>query len=63
MLNQIYCHPRLRYHIDKLKCKDFQKHELAGRGYGLLTKQEVEIAPWEEVAIDLIGPGKVKVNG
>jgi hypothetical protein len=23
----------------------------------------VRIAPWEEVAIDLIGPWKVKVNG
>jgi hypothetical protein len=46
-----------------LKCKDCQKHKLAGRGYGLLPKQEVQIAPWEEVAINLIGPRKVKVNG
>jgi hypothetical protein len=36
---------------------------LADRGYGLLPKQEVQIAPWEEVAIELIGPWKVKVNG
>ncbi len=55
-LNQRYYHPRLCYHIDKLKCKDCQKHELAVRGYGLLPKQEVWIAPWEEVAINLIGP-------
>jgi hypothetical protein len=46
-----------------LKCKDCQKHKLAGRGYGLLPKQDVRIAPWEEVAINLIGPWKVKVNG
>jgi hypothetical protein len=39
------------------------KHKLAGLGYGLLPKQEVQIAPWEEAAIDLIGPWKVKVNG
>ncbi len=26
-------------------------------------KQEVRIAPWEEVTINLIGPWKVKVNG
>jgi hypothetical protein len=56
-LNQHY------HHIEKLKCKDYQKHKLAGRGYGLLPKQEVWIAPWEEVAINLIGPWKVKVNG
>ncbi len=63
MLNQYYYHPKLRYHIDKLKCKDCQKHKLTGRGYGLLPKWEVQIAPWGEVAIDLIGPWKVKVNG
>ncbi len=27
------------------------------------NKREVRIAPWEEVAINLIGPWKVKVNG
>jgi hypothetical protein len=62
-LNQRYHHPKLRYHIEKLKCKDCQKYKLAGHGYGLLPKQEVRIALWEEVAIDLIGPWKVKVNG
>ncbi len=62
MLNQRYYHPRLRYHINKLKCKDCQKHKLEGHGYGLLPKQEVRIAPWEEVTINLIGPWKVKVN-
>ena len=62
-LNQRYHHPRLRHHIKKLKCKDCQKYKLEGRGYGLLPKQEVRIAPWKEVAINLIGPWKVKVNG
>jgi hypothetical protein len=62
-LSQRYYHPRLCYHIEKLKFKDCQKHKLEGRGYGLLPKQEVRIAPWEEVAINLIGPWKVKVNG
>jgi hypothetical protein len=63
MLNQRYHHPRLCYHIEKLKFKDCQKYKLEGHGYGLLPKQEVQIAPWKEVAIDLIGPWKVKVNG
>jgi hypothetical protein len=62
-LTQRSYHPRLRYHIEKSKCKDCQKHKLEGRGYGLLPKQEVRIARWEEVAIDLIGPWKVKING
>ncbi len=62
-LNQHYHHPRLCYCIDKLKCKDCQNYILAGHGYGLLPKREVRIATWEEVAIDLIGQWKVKVNG
>jgi hypothetical protein len=62
-LSHHYHHPRSPYHIDKLNCKDCQKHKIAGHGYGLLSKQEVQIAPWEEVAIDLIGPWIVIVNG
>jgi hypothetical protein len=37
-LNQHHYHPKLRYHIDKWKCRDCQKHKLAGHGYGLLPK-------------------------
>jgi hypothetical protein len=62
-LNQHHHHPKLWYQIDRLKYKDCQKYKLAGCGYGLLPKQEVQIAPWEEVTIDLIRPWKVKVNG
>ncbi len=46
-----------------MKYKDCQKYKLAGRSHGLLPKEEVRIAPWEEVTINLIGPWKVKVNG
>ncbi len=61
--NQCYYHPELHYDIDKLNFKDCQKHKLTSHGYGLLPKQEVRIAPWEEVTINLIGPWKVKVSG
>jgi hypothetical protein len=50
-LNQHYHHPKLCYDIDRLTCKDFQKYKLAGSSYGLLSKLEVWIAPWEEVAV------------
>jgi hypothetical protein len=46
-----------------MKYKDCQKYKLAGSSHGLLPRQEVRIAPWEEVTIDLIGSWKVKVNG
>ncbi len=40
-----------------------QIYKLVGRGYSLLPKQEVQIATWEEVTINLFGPWEVKVNG
>jgi hypothetical protein len=62
-LNQHHYHPKLCYHIDRLRCKDCQKNKLADPDYCLLLTREVQIEPWEEVAINLIGPWKVKVNG
>jgi hypothetical protein len=59
-LCQCFYHPRLRYHIEKLKCKECQQHKLAGWGYVLLPEQEVRIAPWEEVAIIWLGHGMSK---
>jgi hypothetical protein len=55
--------PQIVHHTDKLKCEDFQKLKLADHSYGLLPKQEMQIAPWEEVAVNSIGPWKVKANG
>jgi hypothetical protein len=36
--------------------------QLSGIGYGLLYEWEMQIAPWKEVIIDLIGPWTVEVN-
>jgi hypothetical protein len=49
MLNQHYHHSKLRYHIDELKCRYCKKYKLAGCGYHLLPKQEMQIVPWEEL--------------
>ena len=62
-LQQRYYHPQLHQTIDKYKCEHCQKHKLSGRGYGLLPEREMRVAPWTEVAVDLIGPWKVKVSG
>jgi hypothetical protein len=63
LLRQQYHNPALRQHIEQLKCSDCQKYKILGHGYGLLPEREVRIAPWEEVAIDLIGPWEIKDNG
>ena len=49
--------------MNKMLAVNCQKYKLTGRGYGLLPEREVQISPWEEVAIDLIGTWEVKVNG
>jgi hypothetical protein len=45
------------------QCEHCQKYKLTCKGYGLLPERQVRIASWEEVAIDLIGPWVVQVNG
>ena len=40
-----------------------KKHKLVERGYGLLPERELRSEPFSEVAVDLIGPWKIKVRG
>ena len=55
-LQQRYYHPQLQRIVDRYRCKHCQRHKLSGKGYGLLPEREMRIAPWTEVAVDLIGP-------
>jgi hypothetical protein len=50
----------IRY-IDNLNCDYCQRNELDGKGYGLLLESEVQSIPFEECAVDLIGPWVVQV--
>ena len=58
-----YFHPQLRHFVDRYKCDHCQRHKLDGPGYGLLPEREQQESPWDEVAVDLIGPWKLEVNG
>ena len=58
-----YYHSSLRDVIDEFQCAHCQKHKLDGRGYGLLPERDLKEQPFEEVAVDLIGPWKVQING
>ena len=60
-LQQCCLHPKLQT-IDKFKCNDCHRHQLSGKGYVLLPEQDIQTAPWEEVAINLIGVWIIKVN-
>ncbi len=47
--------------IDKFHCKHCQSNKLSGTGYGLLPERELRSVPFEECAVDLIGPWIIQV--
>ena len=57
-----YFHPNLRSYIDKFACEICQKHKLSGRQFGLLPERDVRTHPWQEVAVDLIGPWAINIR-
>ena len=57
-----YYHPNLRSHIDNFVCKKCQIHKLSGKDFRLLPERDVNILPWQEVTVDLIGPWAVQLH-
>jgi len=45
------------------ECSTCQHYKVTGPGYGQLPPREASLAPWDEVAVDLIGPWTITVNG
>ena len=60
-----FYHPHLRQRVEERisSCEHCQIHKLVGRGVGELPPREAPLLPWEEVAVDLVGPWPVEVNG
>jgi hypothetical protein len=56
-------HPHLRSVAERIteNCDACQGEKLPGPQYGHMPPQEANILPWEEVALDLIGPWTIKV--
>ena len=60
-----------RFHCDRLytHCRNFQcdinchQWKGLGQGYGHLPARNVLSTPWDEVAVDLIGPWRIIVDG
>jgi hypothetical protein len=57
-----YYHRDLRRLVDQFNCEACQKQKLDGRGFGLLPERTVSAQPWQDVAIDLIGPWRIPIN-
>jgi hypothetical protein len=61
--HQRYHNRDLRRYIGNFNCDYCQRNKLDGKGYGLLPEREVQSIPFEECAVDLIGPWVVQVRG
>jgi transposase InsO family protein len=44
-------------------CDSCQRNKLPGRGHGKLPMKEAKVIPFDEVAVDLIGPWQIDMNG
>ena len=55
-------HPDLRRQVDRFNCEACQRHKLDGRGFGLLPERNISEMPWQDVAVDLIGPWRIPIN-
>ncbi len=62
-LKQRYYHRDLCQLADNLNCDFCQRNKLDGKGYGFLPECKVRSIPFEECAVDLIGPWIVQVPG
>ena len=61
---RVHCHhPMLKSLCEQYRCEVCQKNKLLGAGYGELPQREAPLVPWSEVAVDLIGPWKIDING
>lgn len=60
-----FYHPRLQDAINRhvRTCRACQQYKNQGRGYGELPPREALAAPWYEVAVDLVGPWSIHVQG
>ena len=43
-------------------CDACQRYKLVGRGHGELAPREAALVPWQDVAVDLIGPWQMNVQ-
>ena len=58
-----FAHPNLRRFIENYRCNSCQRRKQLGAVYGHPPAREAPLLPWSEVAVDLIGPWNVTVQG
>ena len=60
-ISTYYYHHNLWHLIDNYHCNHCQCNKLDGKGYGHLPEHKIQSMPFEECAVDLIGPWMIQV--
>ena len=62
-ISQFLFSPKLKSNVEKfvLSCDSCQRNKNLGQGYGHLPPRNDISTPWEEVAVDLIGPWEIEI--
>ena len=60
-----FYHPHLQPNVERVvhPCDSCQRYKVPGWWHGHLAARTAGITPWQEVAVDLIGPWSVSVHG
>jgi hypothetical protein len=58
-------HPRLKARVKQrvANCDACQRNKAIGPGHGELPERDAQLLPWNKVAVDLIGPWKISIDG
>jgi hypothetical protein len=56
-----YYHQDLQCMTDNYHCDHCQRNKLDGNGYGTLPERKIQAMPFEECAVDLVGPWIIQV--
>ena len=62
-ISRRFYHVGLKDKVEKMQCATCQRNKQLGRGYGQLPERIARLMPWDTVAIDLIGPWRLTING
>jgi hypothetical protein len=64
-IQAIFWFPHMRCRIDAYvhSCNTCQRYKAAGRGQGKLPPREGTSVPFKEVAVDLVGPWSINIDG
>ena len=64
-INLFYYNPKLKTLSEKIvsTCDTCQRHKLVGRVHGHAAAREAVVMPWRDVAVDLIGPWTMEIDG